>query len=88
MNFMGLLWPETDLGQYANVECPCYDIIRSLAGRAFRLCDGNYSSSAYWSNGVDISLCVTESSDITSALCQAAMVNTGYLQLLCIGDHS
>lgn len=72
MMYNGITWPETDLGDRASAECPCSDIIGLLAGRAKRLCGGDYSNGAYWINEVDTSGCAAVKSSITGELCRAA----------------
>lgn len=70
--FNGTLWPETDLGLYAMLDCPCSHLLNELAGQSLRLCGGDYIGGAHWSD--DISTCVALTSVITGNLCQAATV--------------
>ena len=74
-NFGGFEWPETELGVHASVECPCSEFVGSMAGMAFRLCDGSYTHGAYWSNEVDTSECEVNRSELTHQLCGAAEVS-------------
>ena len=75
MRFAGYTWPETDLRDYASVECPCSEFIGSLAGKVYRYCGGSYLHGAYWINEIDNSRCVAITSVITGNLCQAAFVS-------------
>ena len=69
VRFDGYTWPETDLRDYASIECPCFKLIGS---QVHRYCGGSYLHGAHWSNEIDDSRCVA--SDITRNLCQAANV--------------
>lgn len=74
VEFEGIQWPETDVRDYASVECPCSEFVGSLAGRAARYCAGDYVYGAYWKNTADFSMCVANTSVITGTLCDAAVV--------------
>ena len=71
-------WPETDLGDYTSSECPCSEYLDTLAGKALRYCDGDYTNGARWSQVVDTSACVALTSTTTRRLCQAAAVSYSY----------
>ena len=77
-DYLGYEWPETDLGDYATSECPCSEYLDTLAGRAFRLCGGDYVNGAEWNQEIDTSGCVALTSTITSSLCQAAAVSQSF----------
>lgn len=68
------LWPETDLGKYRSVECPCSEIAGSLSGRLLRFCGGDYQAGAQWST-TDNRMCAVFNSNITAILCQMATVS-------------
>lgn len=72
--FMGVDWPETNLGVTANVPCPCTEFAGSLAGRALRYCGGTYSRGGRWMDSADISDCSALNSEITRRLCDVAKV--------------
>ena len=80
--FDDYLWPETDLRDFASVECPCSEFLSSLAGRATRYCDGDYVNGAHWSGTVDTSKCAIYSSNLTDTLCDAAGVRHKYVIFL------
>ncbi len=57
-------------------DCPCFEYLLSLAGRAFRFCGGDYVNGAQWSGDeVDVTECVALSSQATRRLCQAVTVS-------------
>lgn len=83
MQFEGLFWPETDVRDYASVECPCSEFVGSLAGRAARYCAGDYVNGAYWQSTADYSMCAAKNSIITGTLCEAAAVcDQGFISTL------
>ena len=67
-------WPETDIGDYGSSDCPCSDVLGTLAGRAFRICGGDGVGNAQWSEKVNVIECVAITSDTTKRLCQIAQV--------------
>lgn len=75
----------TNLGEYARVDCPCSQFLGSLAGTALRFCGGDFDNGAYWTDYIDISLCVTLMSTMTSNLCQAAAVSHFSSNIYCRG---
>ena len=68
-------WTETDLGDYASTECPCFQFLDSLAGSSLRFCGGDYTNGARWNDEADTSMCVALTSSITERLCLAASVS-------------
>ena len=72
-------WPETDIGDSGSSDCPCSDVLATLAGRAFRFCGGEGVGTAQWSEKVNMTECVAITSDTTKRLCQIARVSIMYL---------
>ena len=74
-DYLGYTWPETILGSYATSTCPqCKEVLGSLAGSILRYCDGTSSQGANWSDVLDFTNCATSKSNITTRLCDIAMV--------------
>ena len=73
--YAGREWPETKLGSTASISCSCTEIVGSLAGRILRQCIGTYSEGSRWHSNVDNSQCAIINSDITSTLCNLALVS-------------
>ena len=75
-SYLGYTWSETLLGSYATSTCPqCKDVLGSLAGLVLRYCVGTLSQGAVWSDELDFNNCATSKSNITTRLCDIAMVN-------------
>ena len=70
---MEIEWPETNLGNTANVPCPCAEFAGSLAGRAYHYCSGTFSQGAHWET-FDVSRCEALNSITTRRLCVAALL--------------
>ena len=60
---------------FASISCSCTDIVGLLAGRILRQCIGTYSEGSRWHSNVDNSQCAIINSDITSTLCNLALVS-------------
>ena len=65
-------WPETNIGEFAEVDCPCGNVTSSGASlRATRYCGGNFTNGGQWRNP-DIAPC--NFSDLAREICQTAQV--------------
>ena len=75
-SYLGYTWSKTLLGSYASSTCPqCKEVLGSLAGLVLRYCVGMLSQGAVWSDELDFSNCATSKSNITTRLCDIALVN-------------
>lgn len=70
---MPIKWPETNLGDTASVPCPCAEFAGSLAGRAYRFCNGTFSQGAHWEEP-STGDCEALNSNTTRELCRAALL--------------
>lgn len=53
--FLILVWPETNLGDNATIECPCGGIDLNSTGLiATRFCGGTYEDGAMWQSPYDV----------------------------------
>ena len=65
-------WPETNIGELAEVDCPCGNVTSSGASlRATRYCGGDFTNGGQWRNP-DIAPC--NFSDLAREICQIAEV--------------
>ena len=62
---------EVNVGSVSSKPCPCADKLGTLTGVVIRHCEGTYSKGGRWND--DLSRCTT--SNTTSSLCDAALVN-------------
>ena len=80
-----LNWPETDLGIYFHLPCPCGNLSsvskKDISKEATRMCGGNFTHGAKWSLPNDAPC---DFSATTRRLCQVANVSeieSAYLQV-------
>ena len=74
-----ITWPETNLGHYAVIECPCGGLnLSSTALIATRKCGGTYEDGAVWETAM-VSAC--NFTDTTRELCDLASVSTSLCNL-------
>ena len=69
---MDIDWPVTNIGINASAPCPCAEFAGSLAGRAYRYCNGTYSQGVRWEEKVYNDECDVLNSPETRRLCDAA----------------
>ena len=66
-----LVWPETNLGQVAILNCPCGSDVTTSLLQASRYCAGSFENGAYWSTPFD-DLC--DFSDVAREICLLSSV--------------
>ena len=69
------MWPETNIGVLAVVDCPCGSNGTSGGGKlqATRYCGGDFTNGAMWSKDIDVERC--NFSDLSRKICRLSDVS-------------
>lgn len=82
---MELNWPEANLGEIVEIDCPCGNLsalgLGSINRRASRQCGGSFSEGALWEDPVDLAC---NFSSITRRLCEVASVSEILVITICV----